>query len=178
MKIHKQKARFDRYKNGLLVPCEKTKSGTRRDFSQPANDNDSLLVKKGEVYYWIKFKNAPKQFFSTPPTDKDLCKSDYMLALLEMQEMVSSDVYDHEGFNEMVQSIQERAEELLSDIEEKKGNMEAYGGLMNTPNYELLCEREDEIQNILDELSCVNEMDEASTEDEMDEALESLRNCF
>lgn len=174
MKVNKCTAKFTRYKTGRKTPSEKTKSGFRKDFSKPSEEGDSILVEKGQPYWWIKRRYCPKTFFNYQPTQRDLTFNDWDLWILDLNEKVFG-ICDIDGFNEAIEEINTDLEDKLSEIEEKMGNMEQYEGLTNGSSYMILEERRDHITNLMDSMASVSEIDD---EDEYDEAYQELTSIF
>lgn len=161
MKVHKCIARNTRYVKGTYIESKKGK--IRRTYYKPNPGDDEVLVEKGEPYYWFKRKNQEKKFFRDKPNIRDFkTKTGWEIFV----ENVSQQVGERD-----IESLRETLEDQLSEIEEKKSNMECYPGLESTPNYELLSEREEQIREALDNVESAECL---HNEDEQNEFLEQI----
>lgn len=73
--VHTQIARRDRYVKGLYSPTHKTKSGFRLDKSKPSDENDVIFCKKGQTYYWWRFRHGDKVYSTVYPQPNQLIES-------------------------------------------------------------------------------------------------------
>lgn len=165
-KVHKQVAKNDIYSRGLRVPSEKTKSGMRLDRSQPADANDTIIVPKGSVYYWWKFRYGSKHISLTPPKPQQLTQSEFNIAILDIQDDLDAigDLTTIEEVRDQVEEIKGRIEELRDEQEEKKSNMP--DSLQESATGELLQERYDALDDWYNDLDGLD-LDDADTSYEM-----------
>lgn len=119
-RLYRRKARTDRYKIGKKVETESVAQGFVRDYSKP-NMNafnefelDTLICKKGEMYYTWHPKGSPWQFSSTKP---DL-RPEWEKTLSDFQERVEqlSDDLDLDRA-ELSCEIEEMRDELQSRLD-------------------------------------------------------------
>jgi DNA polymerase III delta prime subunit len=163
-----KKARKDIYQTGIRVPA-KNKQGYRRDRSQPADENDKLLVAKGESYYWWAFAFGPTVISKTAPKPSQLTQSEFLAQVYDLQEEIndlqSSSTPDDLESN--VQDIAERIRELGQEQEEKRDNMPEQ--LQDAPSGEMLQNRYDECESWADRLENADFSELEIDEDSIDE---------
>ena len=91
----------------------------RKDY--PAHD-----IKKGEIYYWWKFRFGGKRFSKIRPRSSQLTQSEYLSAAYSLQERVENLVIDSddlEGLADELRSVADELRTLGSEQEDKIGNM-------------------------------------------------------
>jgi hypothetical protein len=160
---------------------------------------DNSLVKKGESYYWWKFRFGGKHMSLTPPKPSQLTQSPYTSGVLALQEMVDefplSEVADLEMLRDDVDS---QLDEIKSTVEDSLSNMP--DGLQQGETGSMMQERIDACDNaqsdaqsldvdFTSDLADVQEGDDPPTEEELAEELsnwleekrnelsESIGNC-
>lgn len=100
---------------------------------------DNPVAKRGESYYWFKFRYGPKQYSKNRPKPKDLTQSQYLTVIYSCQEQfsclvdptqMSADGDGHESIIDALQvaedglaSIADELEELVSQYEESSSNI-------------------------------------------------------
>lgn len=169
-KVTKHKARNNIYRNGIKVKSDKTKSGERRDHSQPADEKDTLLVAKGQDYYTWQFKNSPRQYSLKSPTRQQLTQSDYLISVYDLQDRIDEiSAEDAETLQSLVEDIKSEIESLRDEQEEKRSNMPEH--LQDVGSGETLQER----YNALDEaVSALDGIDLEFEDPDIDDLLEEL----
>ncbi len=157
-KVKKHKARTDIYNRGIRIPDENTKSGFRKDRSQPADEKDTLFVSKGETYYaWgvMIGGRGVQKYSKTPPTRSQLTQSEFLSAIYALE--------DNTGFElcESPEDLQARRDELAQEIRDlgeeqqsKYDNMP--DGLQQGDTGQLLEDRAQSCESIADELDQVD----------------------
>ncbi len=134
-------------------------------------DNPKAGIKKGEPYYWWKFRRGGKHYSKTPPRQSQLTQSEFLSQLYGLEEQL--DGYQPGGFDTVadlesdIQSIIEDLENLKSETEDKLGNMPE--GLQQGDTGQLLQERIDGVDNLVSELEALD-FDEPNYEDFLAEA--------
>lgn len=120
-RVKTSKARTDRYHKGILVKDKKTKSGFRRDKSKPDKD-DTLFCKKGEKYYWWKFRFGGIRYSLTPPRRSQLTQSGF---LSQMYDLMDGDVQNlaYDGIADQIESIKSELEEMRDECQDSLDNM-------------------------------------------------------
>jgi hypothetical protein len=128
-------------------------------------------IKKGDTYYWWKFRSGGMHRSKTMPRGSQLTQSEYTGGVLSAQETVEDmkpESYEHvDDFKSDVESIQGDLESLKSDIEDKLNNMPE--GLQQGDTGQLMQERIDNLDTLISEFDSLdlNEPDE----DDVTEAL-------
>ncbi len=143
-----KKAQKNIYKNGkrreYVSETGKSKGQTKSviDKTIPADDNDEILIAKGEPYYWWQFKNSPKQFSKTAPKNSQLTQSNFLSQLYAMEEEIEEFTCEtREEFEEFRDDIKNRIEELRDECQNSLDNMPE--GLQQGDTGQLLQERID-----------------------------------
>lgn len=174
-RVHKRKARTDRYKIGLRIDTDKTKSGSRLDKSKPCNENDEIFCKKGDTYYtWQMFRSRPS-YSLIRPKRQQLTRSAFKCAIYDMEDCVSDFSSEcPEDFTELVQNIIEQAETLRDEQEESKQNMP--DNLQESPVAEMLQERYDGLDNYINELESLKDNFDEDADDAIEDAIDELSN--
>ena len=120
-RVNKRKARTDRYRIGVMVKDEKTKSGFRKDKSKPG-ENDSLLCEKGKEYYVWKFRFGGEHVSMSYPSRSQLTQSGF---LSQMYDLIDSEVsgLEFDGIADQIGEIQTKLEDLRDECQESLDNM-------------------------------------------------------
>lgn len=130
---------------------------------------DNRVVKKGESYYWWKFRFGPKMMSRTRPRRSQLTQSEYYSQMYDLED--DFDPYQFETAEEVsgyLEDIRSQIEGVKDEIEDKMSNMEYSEGLQYTPAYEMLEQRRDALDNL------IYEFDESISQVEGMEDLEDL----
>lgn len=123
-------------------------------------------IKKGESYYWWKFRFGSKISSRTQPRQSQLTQSDFLSQIYEIQERIE-DMTIEDDFESEVSDIVSELENLQSECEDKISNMPDQ--LQSAPTGELLQNRADSIQEMIDELEGIDkEVDEESIKADLD----------
>jgi len=90
-------------------------------------DYPTHSIKKGESYYWWKFRRrGGKHFSKTYPRPSQLTQSDYLSTTCGLQERIEDLVIDPEDLEGLADELRSAADELRtlgSEQEDKIGNM-------------------------------------------------------
>jgi hypothetical protein len=124
-KVEKRKARTDIFERGIKIPDSKTKSGYRRDKSQPHPEGDTKLVEKGQTYYTWSFRFGGTHISLTPPKASQLTQSAFKSTLCDIEERIGAIDGDDPG------ALQSERDEIVSDLESLRD--ETQGSLDNMP---------------------------------------------
>lgn len=112
---------------------------------------DNPVAKKGESYYWWKFRYGGKRFSKTPPKQSQLTQSPYYAALYDMQDEIAEyDCLAYEDFECFVEEIQSQVSDLREETQSSLDNMPE--SLQYSPTGELLQERIDALDGVEYEL--------------------------
>lgn len=131
-------------------------------------------IKKGESYWWWKFRFGSKNYSKTQPRQSQLTQSDFLSQIYGIQETIE-DMTIESDFENEVEAIKSELEELQSQCEESRDNMPEQ--LQDAPTGELLQGRYDSIDEMISELDGIDfEVNEESSdlERENDESEEEF----
>lgn len=124
-------------------------------------------IKKGEPYYWWKFRFGGKRVSRTAPKPSQLTQSSFwgpVLALREQNEHAPSTIADLESG---IESIKDELENIKSETEDKLSNMP--DSLQQGPTGEQLQNRIDSLDSAISDLDSVDtSYDEPEDEEEQD----------
>jgi hypothetical protein len=126
---------------------------------------DNPVCKKGESYYWWKFRYGGKRYSLTRPRPSQLTQSAYFGTLYSMQEEIedwSGETYD--DFESLKEDITSQIDDLRSETQDSLDNMPDQ--LQYSPTGELLQERVDALDSAESELDCIDEFDEEEPEED------------
>jgi hypothetical protein len=120
---------------------------------------DNPVAKKGEPYYWWKFRYGGKRFSLTHPKPSQLTQSAYLSTVYTIQEQIEAwDTITNEDDLEMFKDeIRNQLEELRDQTQESLDNMPE--SLQYSQTGELLQERIDALESAMDD---IDNMDESS----------------
>lgn len=179
-KVHKVKARTDRYHRGARVEDPKVKKGYRIDKSKPADENDTLLCKKGETYYWWVFRYGGKRESKSYPKQSQLTQSDFLQRFYATQE--SFEHVDAEDLQMRIEEAVSELQELADEQREKKDNMPYQ--LQDGDIGMMLEERADGLDEIVSELESIDasgyeDLDEDDSKEEwLEEKIDEVNSAF
>jgi len=143
--------------------------------------NKEAGIKKGDSYYWWKFRNGGKRTSKTRPKPSQLTQSEYLSTVYGMQEDIAGEaasVDGKESFESFLEMLKEKADELRSfggEQADKASNMEsAFSG--GSPTIDLLNERAEACERIADELDCAGDDDDVEDGDYAGKAIDLADN--
>jgi len=129
---------------------------------------DNPCCKKGEAYYWWKFRYGGKRYSKTYPKPSQLTQSEFYGTLYELQEQrddacaAASDVDTSdqlEEFKTALEDIAQQLEDLGQECEDKRYNMP--DSLQDSETGQLLETRSERCQEMATELQdALNNVDE------------------
>lgn len=130
---------------------------------------DNRIAKKGESYYWWKFRFGGKYMSKTPPRPSQLTQSDFMSRQMELEERIGDLRADtFEDLKSEVESIVEEIRSLGEEQSEKHDNMP--DSLQQGPTGELLEGRASSCEEWADELEGVDlDVDEPTEQDAIED---------
>lgn len=103
---------------------------------------NTILVQKGESYYWWKFRYGGKHISMDPPKPWQLTQSEFLQAVYLAQDQIDNlDPENMEDLDATVDAIKEGLEALRDETQERSDNLSCYGGLSEGPVAVLLEER-------------------------------------
>ncbi len=132
-------------------------------------DNPEHGIKKGESYYWWKFRFGGKHYSKTAPKQSQLTSSDFLSQVYSIEERLAEVSNLEEAVSERDEVVEE-LRGLADEQEEKRSNMPE--GLQDGPTGELLQGRYDSCNEFADELEAID-LDIEKDEDESDEDFQS-----
>jgi hypothetical protein len=136
-----------------------------------AKDYPEYEIKKGEPYYWWKFRFGGKHFSKTSPSRSQLTQSGFLSNLYELEDGFSLDREDPAS------SIEDLKSEIESMKDECEGNLENMpeGLRENSSSGQLLQERIDQLQEWIDNLESIDaDVDEELSEEEKEDRLNDI----
>jgi len=153
-------ARKDIYVNGKQVQYVSQKGKrqgqtlTKVDKTIPADEDDKILIAKGESYYKWAFQYGPTYYSKTRPRPSQLTQSDFLQRVYGLKEEIedlSKTVFESsESLEDTLNEFKERIEEIRDECQEKLDNMPEQ--LQYAPSGELLQERIDALDEAHSEL--------------------------
>lgn len=135
-------------------------------------------IKKGESYYWWKFRYGGKRMQKTYPKQSQLTQSEFLGTIYDIQDRLEALGGDIEEAKSERDAIVSELQDLASECEDRKSNMP--DGLQEGPTGEMLQNRSDECNSMADELDGVdldieNEFDEKDYKREPNESEEDFK---
>jgi hypothetical protein len=127
-------------------------------------------VKKGNPYYWWKFRFGPIHYSKEPPRRSQLTQSAYFASLYDIE-----DAIEEIGASSTIEDLTSTLDAIINDIEDLKSTTEDSldnipDNLKDAPTGTLLQERIDALQEWIDELEGVDvEFDEEEMKREAEE---------
>ena len=124
---------------------------------------DNPVVKKGESYYWWKFRRSGKQYSKTYPKQSQLTQSEFLGQVYDIQDRLDELTVDHvrEG---VIEEIANDVRALGEEQEGKRQNMP--DALQYSPTGELLEERAQSCEVWADQLENIEIPDDVEEPDD------------
>ena len=123
-------AQKDIYKRGKQVTYtsekgkRKGQQKTKLDRTIPADKNDTVLIAKGESYWWWQFKNGGKNISKERPKRSQLTQSNYLSQLYDiMDRMDELSVDEPEDFESVLDEFKSDLENLKDECQSSLDNM-------------------------------------------------------
>jgi len=146
------------------MPRVNVVKSARRDYPEAE-------IRKGDTYYWWKFRYGGKIRSLTPPRRSQLTRSEFLATIYEVEDSLSRLDISVDVVEE-VESIILQLEELRDEQEEKRENMPE--GLQESPVAELLTGRSESVEAMIDAIQSVDLERWGEDEDETTEAREQI----
>jgi hypothetical protein len=119
---------------------------------------DNPVCKRGESYYWWKFRYGGKRYSLTRPRGSQLTQSAYYSTVRGMCEGIEDyTVEDADDFESLKDDITSQVDELRDETQGSLDNMPE--SLTYSPTGELLQERIDALEGVESEIDCIEEFD-------------------
>jgi len=128
------------------------------DRTQPYDETDTVLIKKGESYYWWQFLHGGKNISKTQPRQSQLTQSEFMSCYYSMQEQIEDisviTITNAEELSEFIENIKSNAETLRDETQDKLDGIP--DSLQSSPTGELMQERIDEMDEIISQFDDID----------------------
>ena len=125
---------------------------TRAHFVQSAR-KDNPVAKRGESYYWWKFRYGGKRYSKTKPKQSQLTQSEFWSAVYSLQEsLIEPD--DMDACEASIEEAKGELENLRDETQSKLENMPQ--GLQDGDTGQLLQERIDALEEAINTLESVD----------------------
>ena len=119
---------------------------------------DNSVCKKGESYFWWKFRFGGKRYSLTRPRPSQLTQSAYYGSIRGLVEQIEDSSPDSfEDFESLQQEMSEEIQNIGSETQDSLDNMPE--SLQYSPTGELLQERIDACENASGEIECITEFE-------------------
>lgn len=136
----------------------------RKEFT---TTEDNVKIKKGDPYYYWKFRYGGYRTSSIYPKPRQLTQSAYLQSIYDIQDMISN-IQADENIADEVQNIISEIENLRDEQQERLDNMPEH--LQDSSSSgQMLTERIDALENALSELEGID-TDVEIDENDIDEA--------
>ena len=125
-------------------------------------------IKKGDSYFWFKFRFGPKYCSKTRPNRSQLTQSAFLSAWYDFEDEVNAMAgIDEDGVQELIGRAEEMRDECQSSLDNMPEQLQESSDSGNT-----LRERIDELDNFISELETID-FSMVKTEDELEELKEA-----
>lgn len=167
-RVHTKVARNDIYARGLDVEDKSTKRGTRKNRSLPADENDYVIVKKGQTYYSWTFRYGGTIRSTKRPRQSQLTQSNFLSQAYGIQEQIEDYTPEtHEDLESFIEQIIDECQQLADECQESRDNMPE--SLQDAPTGELLGERVEAMESFISELESIQVDIDCDLEDFVEE---------
>lgn len=146
---------------------------TKIDRTQPRDENDTIIIHKGESYYTWSFRFGGKHYSKTKPRPSQLTESEFYQSYYAIQEKIDDYVIPVtiDGIAGFVEELRDDVDSLRDETQEKFDNLP--DSLQNSATGDLLQERIDEMDSILNELDAIDTDYDEECGEEPEEWLEN-----
>lgn len=120
-------------------------------------------IKKGESYFWWKFNYGAKHVSRTKPKQSQLTQSAFLSQIYDIQDRIEGMATDSD-FETEISDIVSELENLRDECEDKRSNMPDQ--LQDSGSGEILQNRVDSVQEMIDELEGIDKDVEEPNEEE------------
>jgi len=143
---------------------------------------DNPVAKKGESYYWWKFRFGGKLYSKTRPKRSQLTQSAHLGQIYDIEDSIAD--FEPETLEDIQSQIEDWASELENlayEAEESRSNMPEH--LQDGPTGEMLQERADATREMAENLQVIclerNEGSYPTEAEQVSEVMEDLREiCY
>jgi|GEM_PF-2813632 len=128
------------------------------DRTIPADENDRILINKGESYWTWSFMYGGTYYSKTQPKRSQLTSSEFLSTVYGIQEEMDEwNTEDTDNVSEFVDDIKSRLEELRDETQDKLDNMPEQ--LQESDTGQLLQERIEALENAINEFDCLDDLE-------------------
>lgn len=125
---------------------------------------DNPVCKRGESYFWWKFRYGGKRYSLTRPKQSQLTQSAYFSTLYGMTEAITEyELADSDDWETLKEDISMQLQDLQSETQDSLDNMP--DSLQYSPTGELLQERIDALDSAVSDVECLDDPEEYEEED-------------
>lgn len=144
----------------------------RVNYVKAAKDYPDSDIKKGEFYYWWKFRFGGKYRSKTRPRASQLTQSEFLSTMYDLQDRHAAiELNDLDSAVAELRNIAEEVREQGEECNDRKENMPE--GLQQGSTGELLEERYEQCDIIADELeTAADELEQFAEDDGFEKPLE------
>lgn len=126
-------------------------------------------IKKGDSYFWWKFKNGLKNYSKNRPSRSMLTQSEFWGRIYDIQDSASGQYPGMDDIESDAQQIADDLRELASECESKFDNLPE--GLQGSQTGDLLTERKEACEQAADAIESIDfSFDEDDDHDDVDQA--------
>lgn len=119
-------------------------------------------IKKGESYYWWKFRYGGKRFSKTPPKRSQLTQSSFYSTIYDIEDDLIGNAEANESLASVRDDVVSQLEDLKSECESSLDNMP--DGLKEGDTGQLLQERIDALESAINDFEAL-ELDDFDAEE-------------
>lgn len=123
-------------------------------------------IKKGESYYWWKFRFGGKHFSKTQPSRSQLTQSEFYGRVYDLEDRIAALEAD-ENLPSEIEDIASELRDIASECEDKRNNMPE--SLQDSDSGQLLEERAQAMESAADEFESIDFNDAPESTDMGDE---------
>jgi hypothetical protein len=118
---------------------------------------DNPVAKRGESYYWWKFKFGAKHYSLTPPKRSQLTQSNFFSQMYDIEDEVLGNFAGMQSVDDLQSVVEDAADQIRALGEECQDNLyNMPESLQESPTGELLQSRIDECEGMAEELEGVD----------------------
>lgn len=132
---------------------------------------DNPVAKKGESYYWWKFRYGGKRYSKTYPKRSQLTQSSFKSTYFDLMDDLSVPMDSVDGFESAMTDLRDNLQELYDECETNREAMPEH--LQYSGSGEILQERMDNLETFIDAIDSID-MPDADDYDDEDEDKESM----
>ena len=130
-------------------------------------------IKKGDSYWWWKFRYGDKHVSKTQPRPSQLTGSEFLGTVYSIEEgLADVDVSDREEVASVIETAKEELAQLRDETDEKFNNMP--DSLQQGDTGQLLEQRVQDVDTMIDELDNIDPTEEDLSNDDLRNELDAI----